>query len=157
MPAPQVIRVDVHAVIPTNGGTALFLGNSRKSFLIFIDNAVGSAIAMYIGKVTPPRPQTHDLFSGLLQAIGASLDRVVINHVEQETFFARIIVSIENEVQDKKLIELDARPSDGVALALRMDAPVFVSRAVWDEVEDRSELLREMQAARQNEGEESDG
>jgi hypothetical protein len=145
MPQSNVLRVEVRAVIPTNGGTALFVGNKEKVFLIYIDNAVGTSIAMFIGGMPAPRPQTHDLVAGLLAALGAKVDRVVINDVQQETFFARLIVSVENEVQEKKLVELDARPSDAIALALRMEAPVYVSRSVWDRVEDRSEILREME------------
>jgi uncharacterized protein len=149
MPSSNVIPADIKAVIPTNGGTALFLGNQEKTFLIFIDNTVGSAIAMHIGRVPPPRPQTHDLMAGLLVAMGAKLDRVVINDVQQETFFARIIVSVENELQEKKIIEMDARPSDSIALALRMEAPLMVSRKVMDAVPDQTELLRQMQAQQQ--------
>ena len=146
MPLSNVIRTDIRAVIPTNGGTALFLGNVDKIFLVYIDNAVGAAIAMHLGGSIPPRPQTHDLMTGLLQAMGAKVERVVINKMQGETFFARLIVSVENEVQEKKLIELDARPSDCIALALRMDAPIYVSREVWDEVEDRADLLARMEA-----------
>lgn len=146
MPSSNVIPADIKAVIPTNGGTALFLGNQEKSFLIFIDNTVGSAIAMHISRVPPPRPQTHDLMAGLLVAMGAKLDRVVINDVQQETFFARIILSVENELHEKKIIEMDARPSDSIALALRMDAPLMVSRKVMEAVPDQTELLNQMQA-----------
>jgi bifunctional DNase/RNase len=145
MSQSNVIRADIRAVIPTNGGTALFLGNPDKVFMIFIDNAVGAAIAMHIGRMQPPRPQTHDLISSMLVALGAKVERVVINRMQEDTFFARLILSMENEVREKKLVELDARPSDSIALALRMDAPVYVNRAVWDAVEDRSEMLRELE------------
>ncbi len=146
MPSSKVIPADIKAVIPTHGGTALFLGNEDKTFLIYIDNSVGSAIAAHIGCKPPPRPQTHDLMAGMLVAMGAKLDRVIINDVQQETFFARMIFSVENELHEKKLIEMDARPSDSIALALRMEAPLLVSQKVMESVPDQTDLLREMEA-----------
>jgi uncharacterized protein len=144
MPA-TVVPIDIRAVVPTSGGTAIFLGNADKVFLVYIDNAVGAAIAMFLGKVPRERPQTHDLMATLLTALGAKVERVVINDVQQDTFYARLLVSVENEVQEKKLVELDARPSDCLALALRAGAPVFAARKVWEKVEDMSDLLRTMQ------------
>lgn len=141
-----VFPIEVRAVVPTSGGTALFLGNASKVFLVYVDNAVGAAIAMFLGKVPRPRPQTHDLMASLLAALGAKVERVVINDFKQDTFFARLLVSVENEVQERKIVELDARPSDCLALALRADAPVYASRKVWEGVEDMSDLLRRMEA-----------
>ena len=141
----SVIPIEIRAVVPTSGGTALFLGNPEKVFLVYVDNAVGAAIAMALGKVPRPRPQTHDLMASLLTALGAKVERVVSNDFKQDTFFARLIVSVENEVQERKIVELDARPSDCLALALRAEAPVYASRAVWDGVDDMSDLLRRME------------
>ncbi|MFM7180622.1 MAG: bifunctional nuclease family protein [Verrucomicrobiales bacterium] len=154
MPSSDVLPIVIRAVIPTNGGTALFLGNEEKVFLVFIDNSVGAAIAMHLGNVPPPRPQTHDLMAGVLTGLGAKLERAIINAVEGETFYARMIFSMENEVSEHKVVEVDARPSDSIALALRMEAPLYVSREVWDSVSDRSDELRKLEAQQNGEGEE---
>ena len=80
-----------------------------------------------------------------MAALGAKVERVIINDLKSETYFARLIVSCENELFEKKIIELDGRPSDCIALAIQQRAPIYVSREVWDEVEDRSDVLRQIE------------
>jgi bifunctional DNase/RNase len=79
-----------------------------------------------------------------LAALGAKVERVLINDLKGATYYGRMIVTAENELQQRKVIELDARPSDCLAMATQQKAPIFVSRQVWDEVEDMSEVLKKM-------------
>ena len=139
-----VIPVGIRGLVPTPTGVAVFLGNEDKTFVIYVDANVGSAISMFINNTPKERPLTHDLFAMVLQAVGARVERVVINDLKSGTYFGRLILTIENEVQQKKIIELDARPSDCLALATQQKAPIFVSQVVWEEVEDMSEILKEM-------------
>jgi bifunctional DNase/RNase len=88
---------------------------------------------------------THDLTVHLMTALGAKVERVVINDVKSETYFARLIVGCENELFQRKIIELDGRPSDCIALAIAQKAPIYVSKEVWEEVEDRSDVLRQIE------------
>jgi bifunctional DNase/RNase len=76
----------------------------------------------------------------MLDGLGAEVERVVINHVDEGTFFARIILSMENEL-GHKIIELDARPSDSIILALASTKPIYVAHAVIDAVDDMTEIL----------------
>jgi len=71
--------------------------------------------------------------------------RVVVNDLKDGTYFARLVLSAENETQQKKIIEIDARASDCIAMATQQLAPIFVSLDVWDEVEDMTEVLRKLQ------------
>ncbi len=143
-----VLRVEVKSVIPTSGGCAVFLGNDDKVFVIYVDQGVGAAIAMFLSDAPKERPLTHDLTAHLLAALGAKVERTVINDLKSSTYFARLIVSAQNEImREKKIIEVDARPSDSIALALQQHAPIYVSEAVWEEVEDMSEHLRKMEEA----------
>jgi bifunctional DNase/RNase len=80
-----------------------------------------------------------------LRALGAKIDRVVVNDLKDGTYFARLVLSAENETQQKKIIEIDAWPSDCTAMATQQSAPIFVSLDVWDEVDDMTEVLRKMQ------------
>jgi bifunctional DNase/RNase len=139
-----VIPVSVRAVIPTNNGRAVFLGNDDKVFVIYVDDSVGNAISLFLSRTPKERPLTHDLMAHLMAALGAKVERVIINDLKSSTYFARLIISAENELHQRKIIELDARPSDGIALACQQEAPVYVSREVWDEVDDMSEILRKM-------------
>ena len=140
----QVIQVQVRAVFPTSAGRAVFLGNEEKVFVIYVDENVGAAIAMFINQIPKERPLTHDLMGHLMAALGAKVERVIINELKSATYFARLIVSAENELHQKKIIELDARPSDSIAMAAQQQAPIYVSREVWEEVEDHSEVLKSM-------------
>ena len=151
-----VVEVKVRAVLPTAAGRAVFLGNEAKSFVIYVDDVVGTAITMYMSGVQKERPLTHDLMGNLMTALGAKVERVVINDLKTATYFARLIVSAENELQARKIVELDARPSDGIALAVAQHAPIYVTRDVWNQVEDMSEILRKMaeQAGQERGGDE---
>src|SRR5207244_2773457 len=112
-----VIEVQVRAVLPTSGGCAVFLGNNEKVFIIYVDQTVGSAITMFMRHITKERPLTHDLMAHLLAALGAKVERVIINDLKNATYYARVIIQVENELQQKKIIELDGRPSDCIAMA----------------------------------------
>jgi uncharacterized protein len=140
-----VIPVQVKALIPTNAGVAVFIGNDEKVFVIYVDPSVGSAINMFLSESSKERPLTHDLMASLLTAVGAKIERVVINDLKQSTYFGRLILTAENELHQRKIIELDARPSDCIALAVRQKAPIFVSQEVWDEVENMADALKSMQ------------
>jgi bifunctional DNase/RNase len=125
----DVIEVQVRAVLPLEGSFAVFLGNETKVFVIYIDESVGTAISMFMRGVSKERPLTHDLVGHLLLAFGARVERVVINNINGSVFHARLIISAENELHTtRKVIELDARPSDSIAMAVQQSAPIFVAK-----------------------------
>jgi bifunctional DNase/RNase len=140
----DVIQVQIKALIPTNAGVAVFLGNEEKIFVIYVDPSVGSAINMFVSGTAKERPLTHDLMALVLAAVGARVERVIVNDLKSGTYFGRLIITAENELQQRKIIELDSRPSDCLAMATQQKAPIFVSREVWDEVEDMSDVLDSM-------------
>jgi bifunctional DNase/RNase len=84
-----------------------------------------NAIALEIEKTTTPRPMTHDLARNLIEGLNASVQKVVVNELRNDTFYAVIWLQ-----QDGETVTLDARPSDAIALALRCDCPIFVSEEV---------------------------
>ncbi|MDA0814281.1 MAG: bifunctional nuclease family protein [Verrucomicrobia bacterium] len=138
----DVIEVEIKGVLPTSGGCAVFLGNDDKTFVIYIDQMVGAAMIRFMHTVPKERPQTHDLFASLLTALGTKVDRIIINDFQSGVYFARIILSAENELHHRKIVELDARPSDSIAIAVQQNAPIFVTSRVWKEAEDMSDVLR---------------
>ena len=140
-----VVPTQVRAVLPTKEGCAVFLGNKEKVFIIYVDANVGAAITMFMRETPKERPLTHDLMANVMMALGAKVERIVINELKSQTYYARLIVSAENELQQRKIIEIDARPSDCIAMAIQQKAQVFVSREVWDEVEDMSDVLKKME------------
>ncbi len=140
-----VVLVTVRAILPYNNGRAIFVGNDQKVFVIYVDEGVGAAIAMFINKTPKERPLTHDLMGNLMAALGAKVERVIVNDFKGETYFARLILSAENEICERKIVELDGRPSDCIAMAIQQGAPIYVYQEVWDDVEDRSEILKKME------------
>ena len=144
MSAP-VVEVQIRAIVPTTGGCAVFLGNQDKAFVIFVDQSVGAAITMFIQGMQKERPLTHDLITNIFLALGAKIERVIVNDLKRGTYFGRLILSAENELHQKRIIEIDARPSDCIAMAAQQRAPIYVSLNVWEKVEDMTEVLRKMQ------------
>ena len=141
----RVVEVKVRAVAATSGGWAVFLGNEDKVFVMFVDESVGTAITMFMQGTQNEWPLTHDLVANILRALGAKIERAIVNDLKLGTYYARLVISVENESQQKKIIEIDARPSDCIAMATAEHAPIYVSLDVWDEVEDMTEALRMIQ------------
>ena len=100
--------------------------DNRKALPIWIGSAEASAIIRKIGNLNVARPMTHDLIINLIEKTGYILDRVEINDVEKETYFATLFLKDEND----NFIEIDSRPSDAIAIAIRVDAPIFVTANV---------------------------
>ena len=140
----DLVRVDPVALLPTQAGCAVFLGDGDKSIVFYIEPAIGASIQSAIADQKPPRPLTHDLFSDVLKAFGAAVKRVLIVKVENDVFYARLFIEAENEIQEKMIVELDARPSDSIALAVRAKAPIFVVKEVWEELKDMTGVLEEL-------------
>lgn len=141
----RVVQVQVRAIFPTNAGCAVFLGTAEKVFIIYVDPAVGSAIAMTLQKLERERPQTHELIGRILKGMGATVDRVVVNDFDDGVFYARLILVVANEICERKIVEIDARPSDSLALALQQGSPIYVAQKVWESMEDMSEILCKME------------
>ncbi|HEY7684264.1 MAG TPA: bifunctional nuclease family protein [Gemmatimonadales bacterium] len=87
---------------------------------IWIGPAEASAIAMELQGIKPPRPMTHDLLKSVITGLGATVSRILISALKDKTYFAQLWLSREDH-----LFQLDARPSDSIALALRVNAPIF--------------------------------
>ena len=94
-----VVEVQVRAVAAASGGVAVFLGNEGKVIVIYVDQSVGVAIAMFMQGTQRERPLTHDLLANILRALGAKIDRVIVNDLKHGTYFARLVLSAENETE----------------------------------------------------------
>jgi bifunctional DNase/RNase len=152
----DVVTVTIKGVLPTPNGCAVFLGNDFKVFVIYVDHFVGNAIQMTLSGVKKERPLTHDLIGSMLLGLGAQLDHIVVNDARDSTFFARVILRMENEVA-KKIVEIDARPSDSIVLALQQKRPIYVAQHVFDSVDDMTEVLERVLKQQSEEGDTESG
>jgi uncharacterized protein len=100
----------------------------KRSLPIWVGIFEANAIALELEKISTPRPMTHDLMKNIVESVEAKVEKIVINDLRDNTFFALIHLRLGEEE-----ITVDSRPSDAIALALRVDAPVFVSEDVLDE------------------------
>ncbi len=137
----DLVRVEPIALLPTPSGCAVFLGDGKKVIVFYIDPAIGASINAVLSGAQPPRPLSHDLFAQTLEAFGAQVLHATIVRHEGEVFYARLVIQAENEIMEKKVVELDARPSDSIALAVRHKAPIFVLPEVWAGLEDMAQAL----------------
>jgi len=94
---------------------------------IWIGAAEADAIAVKLQGVTLPRPLTHDLLRLVIDSLGATVDSIIVNDLKSDTFYAKIILNV-----DGGQVEIDSRPSDALALAVRAGVPIFVDEAVLD-------------------------
>lgn len=141
----DVLPVELKGVMPTTSGCAIFLGTDEKIFVIYVDQSMGSVISMAANEVHRERPLTHDLMCLIFKGFNIELQRAVIVDSDKGTFFARLILKMSNEL-GTKIVEIDARPSDSIVLALQTRKPILVTRKVFDEVEDMTEVLRKIQS-----------
>lgn len=140
----DLVRVEPIALLPTQAGCAVFLGDGKKVIVFYIDPGVGASINAALAGQRPPRPLTHDLFLLALHGFGAKVARTVIVRIEGDIYYARLILEAENEIMERKIVELDARPSDCLAVSVRCGSPIYVVRELWDGLEDMSAALDEM-------------
>lgn len=152
----EVVPVEIRGILPAGGAIAVFLGNDEKVFIIQMDASMGPVIDAALRGLPKDRPQTHDLMGLVFKGFGISIERVVITSLRLSTYLARIILKQENQL-GTKIVEIDARPSDCLALAAAARRPIYVARALFDEVEDMSKILAEVQQLRAEHEAESPG
>jgi uncharacterized protein len=136
----DVVPVDIRGILPANSGCAIFVGNEQKVFVIQVEHNMGAVIGMFLRETPKERPLTHDLIASIFKGFGISVERVVITELKNSTYYARLILQQQNEL-GRKLVEIDARPSDCLAIATAQKRPIYVATSLFEQVEDVSEVL----------------
>jgi bifunctional DNase/RNase len=118
----------------SNSPIVVLKDDDDKFFLpIWVGIFEANAIALQLENITTPRPMTHDLLRNLIAELNARVIRIVINDLRDSTFFAQIRLAVGAGLD--RTLEVDARPSDAIALALRTEAPIFVAQSVLDQAQ----------------------
>jgi uncharacterized protein len=136
----DVVPVEIRGILPANSGCAIFVGNEKKVFVIQVENTMGHIIGMFLRDAPKERPLTHDLMNSVFKGFSITVERAVITELKNSTYFARLILQQQNEL-GRKLVEIDARPSDCLALASAQKRPLYVAAPLFEQVEDMSEVL----------------
>src|SRR5215510_8739091 len=139
----DMVAVEVRGIVPAASGCAIFVGNQEKVFVIHVEHNMGAIIDMFMRDRPKERPLTHDLIASMFKGLGITVERVVITELKHSTYFARLILQQQNEL-GRKIVEIDARPSDCLALATAQKRPLYVTSALFNQVEDMSKWLEEI-------------
>ncbi len=143
-----MIRMTVERIIldPVSNAPIVILKDEgeTKALPIWVGIFEANAIAMELEKVVSPRPMTHDLMKGMLESFDLKVTKVVVDNLVNNTFYATI--HVVTPMGEEK--QIDSRPSDAIALALRMNAPIFVSkevvtRATCIDISNQDDMLKE--------------
>lgn len=130
----QLVAMSIKGLMldPVSNSPIVVLKDEEEKFFlpIWVGIFEANAIALQLENIATPRPMTHDLLRNTISELHARVTRVVINDLRDSTFFAQIRV-----IAGDRTLELDARPSDAIALALRTEAPIFVEQAVLDQAQ----------------------
>jgi len=145
-------EVRIVGLVPAQNGITVFLGNEEKTFSIHVDHGVGTNIAILLKGEKRERPLTHDLIGLVFSSFGITVERIVINDLRNDTYYARLTLKARNEVHNK-ITEIDARPSDCLAIALQSGKPIYVADRVWNQVSDISSMLERIKEKMEEEGE----
>ena len=139
----DVVPVEIRGIVPAHSGCAIFLGNDEKVFVIQVEASMGAVIGMFLRDVQKERPLTHDLMQSIFKGFTITIERIIITELKNSTYFARLVLQQENEL-GKKIVEIDARPSDCLALATAQKRPIFVKADLFQEVEDMTAALEKI-------------
>ncbi len=101
--------------------------SAERYLPIWIGPAEADAIAVKLQGVSVPRPLTHDLLCSVIDSLGATVNSIIVSDLKNDTFYAKIVLSVDGEQ-----MEIDSRPSDALALAVRTDVPIYVEDMVLD-------------------------
>ena len=127
----ELARIRFSKIMQTRAYTVVVVGNDDKQFAIYTEPRIGQMLQLYLSGGHNPRPLTHDLIGTLFDGLDIRIKQVVINDLEDTVYFGRLF--IEQELDGlRHILEIDARPSDCLTLALLHDIPVYCTKEVLE-------------------------
>lgn len=127
----ELVQVTFDKIMQTRAYTVVILEAEDKRFAIYTDPSIGRTLQIYLTDASKPRPLTHDLMDSIFRGLDVSILQVVINDIQDTVYFARLF--LEQKLDNlRHIIEIDARPSDSITLALMNNVPVYCTREVLE-------------------------
>lgn len=127
----ELIQLTFDKIMQTRTYTVIVMSARDKKFAIYTEPTVGKTLQMYLTGVEPPRPQTHDLLEKIFTGLKVRIKQVVITDLEDTTYFARLFLE-QSMGELRHIVEIDARPSDCITLAIMSNAPVYCTKELLD-------------------------
>lgn len=125
----ELVQLTFDKIMQTRSYTVVILGAKDKRFAIYTDPSIGKTLQIYLTGIEKPRPLTYDLIDEIFKGFEIRIKQVVITDLQDTTYFARLF--LEQEVGDiLHIVEVDARPSDCITLALMHNVPVYCTLEV---------------------------
>lgn len=129
----ELIQLSFDKIMQTKSYTVIVLSTKEKSFAIYTDQSIGKMLQLFLTEVRSPRPLTHEFIDHLFEGMDIRVKQVVINDVQDTIYYARLF--LEQDLGEiRHIVEIDARPSDCLTLALMNNAPVFCTKEVLEKV-----------------------
>ena len=127
----ELVQLSFDKIMQTRAYTVVVLGAGDKKFAIYTDPSIGRMLQLYLTNGPKPRPLTHDLMNSIFNGMNVQIRQIVINDLQDTTYFARLF--LEQEINGiTHILEIDARPSDCITLALMNNVPVYCTHEVLD-------------------------
>jgi bifunctional DNase/RNase len=127
----ELVQLSFDKIMQTRSYTVVILSGNEKSFAIYTDPSIGRVLQLYLTGTEKPRPLTHDLMYSILSGLEVRIKQVVINDIQDTIYYARLFLEQRRD-GIRHIIEIDARPSDCITLALMSNAPVYCTREVLE-------------------------
>ncbi len=129
----ELIQLAFDKIMQTHTYTVIVLKSHETKFAIYVESHVGKILQMYLTDIDKPRPLTHDLISNICKGFEIGVKQVVINDLQETTYFARLYLE-QMRGETRHIVEIDGRPSDFITLALMHNAPVYCTKEVLGKV-----------------------
>lgn len=127
----ELIQLSFDKIMQTRSYTVVVLGARDKRFAIYADSSIGKMLQMYLTGVEKPRPLTHDLIDLIFKGLNVRIKQVVINDLQDTVYMARLYIE-QDMIDYRHIVEIDARPSDCIILALMNNVPVYCTAEVLE-------------------------
>lgn len=127
----ELVQLSFDKIMQSRSYTVVVLGTKEKRFAIYTDPSIGRILQLYLTDTEKPRPLTHDLINMIFRGLDVRILQVVINDVQETIYYARLFLE-QDRGDIRHIIEIDARPSDCITLALINNAPVYCTHEVLE-------------------------
>lgn len=127
----DLIPITFNKILQSRSYTVIILGSEKKRFAIYTEPQVGKNLQLYLTNANKPRPYTHDLLNAIFNGLEIRPLQIVITDIEDTIYFARLF--LEQKIgEERHILEIDARPSDCITLAIMNNIPVFCRRDIFE-------------------------